>query len=84
MLGRSTNYRKLISKTGAGEFEFTKFIAKNKLIKKIAPMTEGESAIRTANALDTGLTNIAASSIMFQKTIPLRDEDGKFIYKPNI
>tara|TARA_R100001082_G_scaffold110870_1_gene92163 strand:- start:1063 stop:5568 length:4506 start_codon:yes stop_codon:yes gene_type:complete len=79
LLGRSTNYRKLISKTGAGEFEFTKFIAKNKLIKKIAPMTEGESAIRTANALDTGLTNMAASSIMFQKTIPLRDEDGDFI-----
>tara|TARA_R110000823_G_scaffold37704_1_gene102217 strand:- start:92 stop:4597 length:4506 start_codon:yes stop_codon:yes gene_type:complete len=84
LLGRSTNYRKLISKTGAGEFEFTKFIAKNKLIKKIAPMTEGESAIRTANALDTGLTNIAASSIMFQKTIPLRDEDGKFIVKERL
>ena len=41
-------------------------------------------AIRAANALDLGITNIAASAIMFQKTIPIRDELGDIIIADRI
>ena len=73
LMGRSKNYQQFITKMGSDGYGVGKFLSRVKGVKA----TGDEMAIRAANAIDLGLTNLAASSIMFQKTIPLRDEEGK-------
>tara|TARA_R110002020_G_scaffold76865_2_gene194442 strand:- start:4868 stop:9559 length:4692 start_codon:yes stop_codon:yes gene_type:complete len=80
LLARSENYQKFITRIGADDYGVGKFMSRIKGVKA----GSDEMAIRAANALDLGVTNIAASSIMFQKAIPLRDEDGELIIADRI
>ncbi len=72
LLGRSENYRKFITKVGSGEYSMGKFLSRVKGVKS----SGNEMSIRAANAIDLGVNNLVASGIMFQKTIPLRNEEG--------
>jgi hypothetical protein len=80
LLGRSEYYRNFITRIGADDFGMGKFMSSIKGVKA----SGDDMAIRAANALDLGLTNIAASSIMFQKTIPIRDEMGELVIADRI
>jgi len=73
LLGRSENYRKFITKVGSGEYSMGKFLSRVKGAKASAD----EMSIRAANTIDLGINNLVASGIMFQKTIPLRNEEGE-------
>ena len=80
LLGRSEFYRNFITRVGADDYGMGKFMSRVKGVKA----TGDEMAIRAANALDLGITNIAASSIMYQKTIPIRDEMGDLVIADRI
>lgn len=80
LLAKQEFYKKFITRIGADDYGVGKFLSNVKLLKG----SSDEMAIRAANALDLGVTNIAASSIMFQKAIPLRDEDGELIIADRI
>ena len=73
LLGRSENYRKFITKVGSGEYGMGKFLSRVKGVKA----SGDEMSIRAANAIDLGVNNLVASLAMFQKTIPMRNEEGE-------
>ena len=73
LLGRSENYRKFITKVGSGEYGMGKFLSRIKGVKA----SGDEMSIRAANAIDLGVNNLVASLAMFQKTIPMRNEEGE-------
>lgn len=73
LLGRSENYKKFITKVGSGEYSMGKFLSRIKGVKSSAD----DMSIRAANTIDLGLNNLIASGIMFQKTIPIRNEEGE-------
>ena len=73
LLGRSENYRKFITKVGSGEYGMGKFLSRVKGVKA----SGDEMSIRAANAIDLGVNNLVASLAMFQKTIPIRNEEGE-------
>ncbi len=73
LLGKSENYRKFITKVGSGEYGMGKFLSRIKGVKA----SGDEMSIRAANAIDLGVNNLVASLAMFQKTIPMRNEEGE-------
>ena len=80
LLGRQEWYRHFLTRIGVNDYPMGKFMSRVKGVKA----TGDEMAIRAANALDLGITNIAASSIMYQKTIPIRDEMGDLVIADRI
>ena len=86
ILGRQPFYEKLITKIGAddikikGDYGIGKFMANVDFVKA----SGDEMAIRAANYLNYGLTNLAGASWAFQKTIPARDETGDLIIAERI
>jgi len=77
LLGKSSNYKKFITKLGAGEYQYGKFISRIKG-QKAGLKLSSDTGIKVANAIDSGITNIVASNIFMQKTIPLGDNDTFF------
>ena len=74
LLGKQKHYKALLSRIGSTDYEVGKFLSRIKVLKK-PPTIKG---ITAANALDSGLTNIAASTLMTQKSIPI-GEEGFFV-----
>ena len=87
LLGRQEWYRHLLTRIGVNDYPMGKFMSRVKGVKAgttVRLFKDDKMAIRAANALDLGLTNIAASGIMFQKTIPIRDEMGDLVIADRI
>ena len=78
LLGKQEFYKKFITRMGADDYGVGKFLSRVKGVKA----SGDDMAIRAANALDLGITNTAASLIMFQKAIPgglIYNDEGEVI-----
>ena len=80
LLGRQKHYKRFITKIGADDYGIGKFLANVDFVKA----SGDDMAIRAANAVQLGLTNLAGSHWAFQKTIPIRDEMGDLIIADRI